>query len=55
MGLYVFLTVFLKQKGSSESKKIDEVENVDRLPQPSATAPWPVNKGGWILDLYNIL
>lgn len=52
MGLYVFLTVFLKQKGSSESKKIDEVEDVDRLPQPSATAPWPVNKGGWILDLY---
>jgi len=52
MGLFVFLTAFLRQKGSSESKKIYEKEDVDRIPQPSAEAPWAVNKGGWVLALY---
>jgi hypothetical protein len=53
MGLFVFLTIFLKQKGSSESKKIDEPEEVDREPDPNRKdAPWPVKKGGFILQLY---
>ncbi len=54
MSLYVVLTISLRQKGSAESKKIDEKEEVDREPQPSADAPWPVRKGGWILKLYSM-
>lgn len=53
MALYVMLTVGLRQKGSAESKKIDEEEEVDREPQPRPNAPWPVRKGGWILRLYS--
>ncbi len=52
---YVFLTIFLFQKGSSESKKLDEPEPVDRDPRASrnkAKAPWPVRRGGAILKLY---
>lgn len=52
MALYVILTVFLRQIGSSESKKIDEEEEVDREPKPKPGAPWPVRKGGIWLALY---
>src|SRR5688500_5694654 len=49
MALYVLLTVSLRQKGSAESKKLDEEEEVDREPKPSPDAPWPVRKGGiWL-------
>lgn len=53
MALFVVLTIFLQQKGSSESKDFDKEEAVER--EPDATregAPWPVRKGGWILSLY---
>jgi hypothetical protein len=51
---YVILTAFLYQKGSSESKKPDEPEPVDRGPrrQKRHRAPWPVRRGGLILKLY---
>lgn len=55
MFLFVVLTVFLYQKGSAESKKIDEEEEVDRDPRRSkkkSDAPWPVRKGGLVLKLY---
>lgn len=52
MGMYVLLTVWLRQKGSAESKKLDEEEEVDREPKPGKDAPWPVNKGGLWLALY---
>jgi hypothetical protein len=52
MALYVLLTVSLRQKGSSESKKLSGQEEVDRKPVASADAPWPVRKGGWWLKLY---
>jgi hypothetical protein len=55
MFAYVFLTVFLFQRGSSESKKLDEPNEVDRDPRQSRhqkDAPWPVRKGGLILWLY---
>ncbi|HMG92098.1 MAG TPA: DUF6766 family protein [Chryseolinea sp.] len=53
MGMYVLLTIGLRQIGSSESKKMDKKEEVDREPDPKkAGAPWPVKKGGWILALY---
>jgi hypothetical protein len=52
MFLYVLLTVWLRQKGSSESKSLDEKEEVDRTPQAHADAPWPVRKGGIALAIY---
>ena len=56
MGFYVVLTVFLYQKGSSESKKhdgTDEVENDPRAHRNDPDVPWPVKAGGWRLSLYN--
>jgi hypothetical protein len=52
MALFVWFTVFLRQIGSSESKKIGEEEEVDRQPKKHANAPWPVKKGGLILQIY---
>ena len=53
MALFVWFTIFLYQKGSSESKKCDEENEVDREPNPKRKgAPWPVKKGGFILTLY---
>lgn len=53
MGLYVMLTVGLRQKGSAESKKLDEPEEVDREPDPTKPeAPGPVKRGGLALWLY---
>ena len=54
MALFVILTMFLYQKGSSESKDPDKnKEEVDREPNPRRkNAPWPVKKGGWILGIY---
>lgn len=56
MAIYVILTVWLRQKGSSESKKLKgedgaEEEEVDRALKPGPDAPWPVNKGGFWLSL----
>jgi len=53
MGLLVWLTIFLRQKGSSESKGFDGEEEVDREPSAQRKgAPWPVKKGGTWLWLY---
>jgi hypothetical protein len=54
MALFVTLTMFLYQKGSSESKDPDDpVEEVDREPDPKKKdAPWPVRAGGWVLGMY---
>jgi len=53
MALFVVLTIFLKEKGSSESKKFDGTDEVDKEPDPAKLdAPWPVKKGGLILMLY---
>ena len=53
MALFVVLTISLRQKGSSESKKIEGAEEVDRKPSPHRRdAPWPVRKGGWVLAIY---
>ena len=37
MGAYVLLTVFLRQKGSPESKNVDGEEAVDAEPDPGRT------------------
>lgn len=52
MALYVVLTVSLRQKGSSESKGLEGMEDVDREPVPHSHAPWPVRKGGLWLTVY---
>ena len=53
MALFVVLTISLRQKGSSESKKCEGSEEVDREPDPKKKdAPWPVKRGGFILTLY---
>lgn len=52
MGLYVMLTVFLFQVGSSESKDPEGEEEVDRKPVAHPDAPWPVRKGGFWLKWY---
>jgi hypothetical protein len=53
MALLVVLTIFLQQKGSSESKDFDKDEDVDREPSPDKKdAPWSVRKGGLVLKIY---
>jgi hypothetical protein len=54
MALFVVLTIFLYQRGSSESKDPEGGEEpTDREPDPKKEdAPWPVKQGGTILALY---
>ena len=55
MGMYVVLTAYLFQRGSSESKPIDEPAPQDEDPREHADdpdAPWPVKRGGWVLKAY---
>lgn len=53
MFFYIILTVFLFQKGSSESKDPDGPNEVDREPRPDRKdAPGPVRRGGLALRLY---
>jgi hypothetical protein len=55
MGMYVILTVFLFQKGSSESKPVGKDAPQDQDPRDAplkAATPWPVRRGGWVLKLY---
>jgi hypothetical protein len=55
MAAYVVLTIFLFQKGSSESKPMGEPQEVDEDPRTRSTdpdVPWPVRRGGAVLVLY---
>lgn len=55
MGIFVVLTAALYQRGSSESKSIEEPEAVDQRPEEARhdpDAPWPVRRGGLALGLY---
>ena len=55
MGMYVVLTAFLFQRGSSESKPLNEPAPQDQDPREAGTnqwTPWPVRKGGWVLLLH---
>lgn len=53
MAAYVWLTTFLFQKGSAESKDPDKEEAVDAEPDPhKKDAPGAVKKGGFIRALY---
>jgi hypothetical protein len=56
MAAYVVLTIFLFQKGASESKKPDESNPEDESPSTKRgdpEAPWPVHRGGLLLKLYS--
>ena len=55
MGAYVVLTIFLFQKGSSESKPIGKRTAQDEDPRHAKVGPgtpWPVRRGGVALVLY---
>jgi hypothetical protein len=55
MGAYVLFTVFLFQRGSSESKDPDKEEPIDEDPrqaQDRQDVPWPVRYGGLALKSY---
>jgi uncharacterized protein DUF6766 len=60
MAMFIFLTAFLVQKGSAESRKPPDEEGageeaIDENPRDHADdpeAPWPVRRGGWVLKLY---
>ena len=55
MGMYVVLTAFLYQRGSSESKPMDEGAPQDQDPREAHRnqhSPWPVRAGGLVLTVY---
>jgi hypothetical protein len=52
MAAFVWLTAFLRQKGSSQSRPVEGETESDREPKARAGAPWPVHRGGLLLKLY---
>ncbi|MBA3653615.1 MAG: hypothetical protein H0W70_05410 [Actinobacteria bacterium] len=55
MGTYILLTIWLRQRGSAESKKFAGPEPVDEDPtshRNDPNAPWPVRRGGVWLAIY---
>ena len=55
MAMYVVLTVFLFQKGSSESKPMGKDAPQDEDPRDAVikkATPWPVKRGGVVLAFY---
>ena len=56
MGSYVLLTVWLRQRGSAESKSLEGDDPQDEDPslhRDDPDAPWPVRRGGVALRLYS--
>jgi hypothetical protein len=55
MALFVVLTKSLRQRGSSESKPLTgeaEVDQDPRVARRKPGVPWPVKRGGWVLQVY---
>jgi hypothetical protein len=55
MGMYIVLTAYLFQRGSSESKPLDRDSPQDADPRDAdlrKPVPWPVRRGGVVLTLY---
>src|SRR5690606_13506421 len=52
MGSFVLLTVWLRQRGSAESRPLDLADEKPPKPPPLAEQPWPVRKGGLWKALY---
>ena len=53
MALFVILTIWLKQEGSSESHPLEEKGHEDEL-SPKRNSPWSVKKGGFFRWFYSI-
>lgn len=53
MGAYVWLTAFLHQRGSAESKPLDESGTREGELRPHPWAPRVVHRGGLLLKLYS--
>jgi hypothetical protein len=52
MGLFVLLTVWLRQRGASESRPLDPAEEDPEPRVPKAEQPWPMRAGGVWQRLY---
>lgn len=50
MGMYVLLTVVLRQKGSAESRPLQPSQEQERV--DAGPTPWPVRRGGLWRTLY---
>lgn len=50
MGMYVLLTVTLRQRGSAESRPLDPAQEQERI--EAGPTPWPVRRGGLWKSLY---
>jgi hypothetical protein len=53
MAAYVWLTAWLRQRGSAESKPLDQPDGRDHEMEPHPWAPKVVHKGGVLLKLYS--
>jgi hypothetical protein len=52
MGVYVFATAWLYQKGSAESKDPRKRHRHHSDRAVTADSPWPARRGGWVLRIY---
>ncbi|MEO6006078.1 MAG: DUF6766 family protein [Opitutus sp.] len=52
MGVFVFATAFLYQKGSAESKDPRKRHRHHSTRGVTPDSPWPVRRGGWVLRVY---
>lgn len=53
MGLFVLLTVKLRQRGSAESRPFDKAQEEKKKEEfAESEKPWPVRRGGMALTLY---
>jgi hypothetical protein len=49
---YIALTAVLRQKGSAESRPLEEAPASSPTAKAPGNAPWPVRKGGWVGRIY---
>ncbi len=52
MAAFVLLTIGLRQKGSSESKPLEESPEPAKSQKPRKSAPWAARRGGWVRRIY---
>jgi hypothetical protein len=52
MGLFVLLTVWLRQRGASESRPMDPADEGPEPRVPKSEQPWPMRSGGIWQTLY---
>jgi hypothetical protein len=53
IALFVILTIYLHQEGSSESSPLEEGTEKEGETIPHEDSPWALKKGGWIAGFYN--